>query len=279
MKRTVMMLLCVLLTMSLIGCENTPEDEKKKKQTPVKKEVTVPDNTEIGQESELNEDKVESKKEEQENTENKNSSKETSGTVIEEKQTTTAEDNKQEEQTNSKPETTAPSTNQTQTTPQPTTPPTPSAPNATAGDTRAVANKVLEYINSYRGTPATKLPGLTSYAEYRSKQLVSNFAHSTEDERAAATALQYGTYVDPSLYGMTGTPYYESGAREAIAKGGYVGTVDEVASWLANLVKNSARHWAYVGSSEYQYIAVGVTYDSDMWYCDIAIAKVNTDNN
>lgn len=78
---------------------------------------------------------------------------------------------------------------------------------------------------------------------------------------------------------MTGEPYYESGAREAIAKGGYVGTIDEVAKRLADLVKNSAGHWAYVGSSEYSYIAVGITYESGMWYCDIAMARVNTDNN
>ena len=59
-------------------------------------------------------------------------------------------------------------------------------------DARAVADKVLEYINSFRTSPAVKLSGLTSYAEYRSRQLIGNFAHDTNDERAAATALQYG---------------------------------------------------------------------------------------
>lgn len=151
-------------------------------------------------------------------------------------------------------------------------------PNATKEDCEAIAQKVLEYINSYRGTPATKLPGLTEYAEYRSRQLVGNFAHDTDDERAAATALCYGEYVDPALYGMTGEPYYTAGAREAIAKAGYAGSVDEVAENLALLVKNSSGHWAYVGSSDYAYIAVGVTYESGMWYCDIAMAMENTDN-
>lgn len=69
----------------------------------------------------------------------------------------------------------------------------PSEPeNSCAGveDARAVADKVLEYINSFRTSPAVKLPGLTSYAEYRSRQLIRNFAHDTNDERAAATALQ-----------------------------------------------------------------------------------------
>ena len=78
---------------------------------------------------------------------------------------------------------------------------------AGAEDARAVADKVLEYINSFRTSPAVKLPGLTSYTEYRSRQLISNFAHDTNDERAAATALQYGEYVNPSVYGGSGEPY------------------------------------------------------------------------
>ena len=149
---------------------------------------------------------------------------------------------------------------------------------AGAEDTRAVADKVLEYINSFRTSSAVKLPGLTSYAEYRSRQLIGNFAHDTNDERAAATALQYGEYVDPSVYGGSGEPYYRANANEAIAKAGYVGTVDEVAYKLATLVKNSAEHWCYIGSAEYGYIAVGVTYESGMWYCDIAVTAENTDN-
>ena len=149
---------------------------------------------------------------------------------------------------------------------------------AGAEDARVVADKVLEYINSFRTSPAVKLPGLTSYAEYRSRQLIGNFAHDTNDERAAATALRYGEYVDPSVYGGSGEPYYRANAGESIAKAGYAGTVDEVAYKLATLVKNSAEHWCYIGSAEYGYIAVGVTYESGMWYCDIAVAAENTDN-
>ena len=162
---------------------------------------------------------------------------------------------------------------------EPAEPPSESAKAyAGAEDARAVADKVLEYINSFRTSPAVKLPGLTSYAEYRSRQLIRNFAHDTNDERAAATALQYGEYVDPSVYGGSGEPYYRANAGEAIAKAGYVGTVDEVAYKLATLVRNSAEHWCYIGSAEYGYIAVGVTYESGMWYCDIAVAAENTDN-
>ena len=177
-------------------------------------------------------------------------------------------------------ETTKPQTKPTQKEPETTNPPAetvPTEPRAGKNDTAAVAQRVLEYINQYRSNPATRLSGLTEYAQYRSRQLVSNFAHSTADQRAAATALQYGEYVDPSVFGGSGQPYYRANAREAIAKAGYVGTIDEVAMKLATLVKNSQNHWNYIGDSQYCYIAVGVTYESDMWYCAITVASENTD--
>lgn len=169
--------------------------------------------------------------------------------------------------------------------PQPVTPkpetsqPVPAKPNASASDAKVIADKVAEYINQYRReqgvSPAVCLTGLTQYAEYRSRQLISNFAHDTDDERAAATALQYGEYIDPTLYGMSGKPYYTACAGEAIAKAGYTGTIDEIAKSLAALVRNSAEHWCYVGSSEYRYVGVGITYESGMWYCDIALTMEN----
>lgn len=177
-------------------------------------------------------------------------------------------------------ESTKPQTEPTQKELESTEPPAetvPTEPRAGKNDTAAVAQRVLEYINQYRSSPATRLSGLTEYAQYRSRQLVSNFAHSTTDQRAAATALQYGEYVDPSVFGGSGQPYYRANAREAIAKAGYVGTIDEVAMKLATLVKNSPNHWNYIGDSQYCYIAVGVTYESDMWYCAITVASENTD--
>ena len=82
-------------------------------------------------------------------------------------------------------EKTTESTTPPQTEPEtkPAEPPSePEKSHAEAEDTRAVADKVLEYINSFRTSSAVKLPGLTSYAEYRSRQLLSNFAHDTNDE-------------------------------------------------------------------------------------------------
>ena len=153
-------------------------------------------------------------------------------------------------------------------------------PKATEKDTERIAQKLVEYINKYRNSDSVQsadiLSGLTDYAEYRSNQLVTNFAHDTFDERAAATALQYGEYIEPSLYGMTGEPYYTANAREAIAKTDYGGTAEQVAEHLAKLTYNSKSHWSYVGGGEYNYIAVGVTYNQGHWYCCIAMKRENT---
>lgn len=158
----------------------------------------------------------------------------------------------------------------------------PTVPKASAADEQVVAQKIVEYINMYRAeqgvSSASVLPGLTKYAEYRSRQLVSNFAHDTADERKAATNLKYGEYIEPSLYGMTGEPYFTANAREAIAKTEYGGTVDDVAKYIARIARNSSSHWSYVGGPRYTYIAVGVTYEGGIWYCDIAMSSVNTDN-
>ena len=154
---------------------------------------------------------------------------------------------------------------------------------ATEKDTEIIAQKVVEYINVYRNNDGVQsaniLSGLTKYAEYRSKQLVTNFAHDTFDERAAATALQYGEYIEPSLYGMTGEPYYTANAREAIVKTDYGGTVEQVAKYIAKLTYNSKSHWSYVGGEKYNYIAVGVTYNQGRWYCCIAMKRENTYEN
>ena len=84
----------------------------------------------------------------------------------------------------------------------------------------------------------------------------------TADQRAAAEALQYGEYVDWSLYGVEGEEnYYTANVREAIGKGNWGGTADEIAYSIANGFRNSKGHWSYVGSSKYTYMAVGVMYD------------------
>ncbi len=177
---------------------------------------------------------------------------------------------------------TVPPTVPVATDPAVTTAPTePKEEKAGTKDSEEIAAMLVAALNGYRleqGSPTvTALPGLTEYALYRSGQLVTNFAHDTLDERAAATALEYGTLVDPALYGMTGQPYYTANAREAIARTDYGGTAQQVADYLARMTRNSASHWNYVGSAKYLYIGVGITYENGVWYCDIAVTSRNTD--
>ena len=148
--------------------------------------------------------------------------------------------------------------------------------------TDLVAQKVAEYINQFRteqgDVTATVIPGLTEYCKYRCTQLKTNFAHDTDDQRAAAEALQYGEYVDWSLYGIEGEEnYYTANVREAIGKGNWGGTADEIAHSIANGFRNSKGHWSYVGSSKYTYMAVGVMYDGYYWYVCVCMDSENTD--
>ena len=145
-----------------------------------------------------------------------------------------------------------------------------------------VAQKVAEYINQFRteqvDITATVIPGLTEYCKYRCTQLKTNFAHDTDDQRAAAEALQYGEYVDWLLYGIEGEEnYYTANVREAIGKGNWGGTADEIAYSIANGFRNSKGHWSYVGSSKYTYMAVGVMYDGYYWYVCVCMDSENTD--
>lgn len=165
---------------------------------------------------------------------------------------------------------------------KPTTEPIkPNVPNANAEDCDEIAQRLIEHINNYRvadgAIKAQTLNGLTEYAKFRSEQLVINFAHDTLDERAAATALKYGKYVVPSEFGMDGEPYYTANCAEVIAKAGYIGSVETVSQKLGELVRNSTGHWSYVGSEQYKYIAVGITFEAGMWHCCIAVAIDNSD--
>lgn len=161
---------------------------------------------------------------------------------------------------------------------------------ATAADAKAVADRVIYYINQYRAAQGSQmaaiLPGLTRVAEYRSKQLVSNFAHDTKDERAAFAKYQYGEYIDATLFGdPPENSYYCIPGGEAISQcygqncahrdGGTGCSIDRIASCIATGMKNSAGHWSYVGSSRYPYIAVGVTLSDGTWYCCISVSETN----
>lgn len=157
-----------------------------------------------------------------------------------------------------------------------------SVKNATAADTREVADKVIFYLNKARAEigsgELSKLSGLTRYAEYRSGQLISNFAHDPGDWNKAAEATGYGKYIDLSEYGNA-EGYYDIGAREALAMAGIVGSTDRIAETLAQIIIDSPRHWSYVGSNEMKYIGVGVSCNSDMWYAAIMVTNTTDYEN
>lgn len=154
--------------------------------------------------------------------------------------------------------------------------------NATAADTREVADKVIFYLNKARAEigsgELSKLSGLTRYAEYRSGQLISNFAHDPGDWNKAAEATGYGKYIDLSEYGNA-EGYYDIGAREAIAMAGIVGSTDRIAETLAQIIIDSPRHWSYVGSDEMKYTGVGVSCNADMWYAAIMVTNTTDYEN
>lgn len=144
---------------------------------------------------------------------------------------------------------------------------------ATAADTKAVADRVMYYLNTAREKIGSgklqKRSDLTAYAEYRAVQLISNFAHDPDDWQTAARATGSGRFVDMSEYGGTG--YYEIDAQEAIAMAGIAGDIDTVGKTLAELIINSKRHWQYVGSADMTYCTVGVACNTDMWYAAIIV--------
>ena len=148
-------------------------------------------------------------------------------------------------------------------------------------DAEAIARLLIEYINDYRAAegigPATPMEQCTVYAKIRSEQMAAKGVaeHNIDDARAAATQLQYGTYVDPAEYGLPGEPYYHVNASEAVGMNGGA-AVETIAANFAEGFHNSAPHWSYVGSDPY--IAVGMTMNSDgLWFCCIITSEENLD--
>ena len=147
--------------------------------------------------------------------------------------------------------------------------------NATAADTKAVADRVIYHLNRARANMGSgelkKLPRLTVYAEYRSSQLPSNFAHDISDWFAAAKATGYGRYTEMP----DGSGSYDIGAQEAIAMAGIVGSADKIGQCLAQIIIDSSRHWPYVGSDDMKYTGVGVTCIGDLWYTCIMVTATD----
>ncbi len=141
---------------------------------------------------------------------------------------------------------------------------------------RLVAQYVNQQRNSEGAASMTVLSGLTQVARYRSVQIIQNFAHA--NSATVCTELKYGEFVDMTQYGMSESDsYYQGYNREALAKGNWGGTAEEIAQKIATGFKNSSSHWKYLSSNEYSYMAVGCTYDeaTSMWYCCICVSTKN----
>lgn len=152
----------------------------------------------------------------------------------------------------------------------------PTEPPSTAEIERLVAQYINQYRTAQGKTPATVLPGLTEVAQYRARQLVTDFSHNCSPN--PCTILQYGEYIDMTLFGGDASEsYYRGYNREAIGKGDWFGIAEQMAQRIATGFKNSSSHWAYVGSSEYTYMAVGVHHDESngKWYCCICMSSKN----
>ena len=144
-------------------------------------------------------------------------------------------------------------------------------------DPADIERLVVEKVNAYRiaqgDTVATMLPGLTEVARYRAKELITNFEHRAEQH--ISTELKYGQYVDLAPYGLPDDSYYKGYSREAIGRGDWFATAESMSDRIASGFRNSQKHWSYVGSSKYQYIAVGVTKADDKWYVCILMSDEN----
>ena len=278
MRKTLFVLtLILLLLLTACGTEAPPSIESGTETTAITvsrtEDETVSDPTEPTKETEENHDTRPSLPQNDETTDAANG--ETDSSPKDTVTPPTVSKPEKETESSSKPtETTPPPTTENtepETTPTETVPPPVVRPSGSE-----VAAKVAVYINQYRSSSATILPGLGNVALYRANELITNFAHT--DGISACNALQYGEFVDMTLYGMSESDsYYQGYNREAIAKGNWGGTADEIAQRIANGFKNSASHWKYLGSSEYSYIAVGCVYDeaSSMWYCCICVSTKN----
>ena len=273
MRNTKMLaaLLAGLITLSLAGCgankaENTGSDPASTESgitaTVTDKASDPTAESSLPAESEIKQDESTAEKEQTEG-----NAPADSGSKADTKKP--AESNQQAKQT----EAPKPAEEKPQT-PAPAEKPEAPAETPTANE---VARKTAEKINALRqfqGSPAaTILPGLGKVATYRSEQLVTNFSHESSPD--ACTVLKYGEYVDMSDCGMPEASYYRGYNAEAAAKGNWTGTADEIADKIANGFKNSAGHWRYVGSAEYTYMAVGITYKGGTWYCCVCVSSQN----
>lgn len=109
---------------------------------------------------------------------------------------------------------------------------------------------------------------------YRANELTTTFSHTSNHDVCKES--KYVEFVDMTLYGITAEDsYYQGCNRETIGMGDWFDTAESMSDRIADGFHHSKGHWVYVGSSEYPYIAVGVTKANGKWYVCVCMSEKN----
>ena len=278
-KRILAALLAAVILLTLAGCANNKADAPAPDTTrpTVTTTVETTGTAESDTDTEHTEEKKNSTAEETKPAET-TKTQEPSESVIEQTETKPTETKPAETKPSQTEPTTPPKTEETK-----VTEPTETEPAVTM-PTRPTASEieplVAKYLNDHRATVGassmTVLSGLTEVARFRAEQLITNFSHQSDPD--ACTVLQYGEFIDMTELGLDASHnYYQGYDAEACAKGNWSGSAEDIAHRIADGFRNSSGHWRYLGSSEYTYMAVGMTYDSHTakWYCCVCVSSKN----
>ena len=280
MRKIIILLLCCGVLVSMVGCGgNTASSPIEGPPTTVSEAII----TEVPTEKTLPRAAVEPTKKEKEPLPTESADQPTESTVTAAEPITTAKPKLETRSAETKPTESLAAEN---TEPKEDTPSKTEAPQEEIYvgiqwpevDPADIERLVIEKINAYRiaqgDTAATMIPRLTSVARYRANELTTNFSHTSP--RDACNELKYGEFVDMTLYGLTAEDsYYQGFNREAIGMGDWFGTAESMSDRIADGFHHSKGHWSYVGSSEYPYIAVGVTKANGKWYVCVCMSAEN----
>jgi len=287
-KRVIAMIMAIMLCVTLIACSNQAPTQTNIEESKIvtsdttsvtssKEEANISDDTTAvhSQKPTVNSTPSSTSASDIKTTEKENVETKTSENSVTEKEAEISAPPKEEE----KPKTTEEKKTETTLPPVTKEEPQKNEP-VTPPSTTEIEKYVAQYVNQYRSeqgsSKTTVLTGLTEVARFRAKQLVTNFSHNSIPN--ACNELKYGEFVDMTLYGGTESDsYYQGYNREAIGKGDWFGTAEQIAKRIAKGFKNSSGHWSYVGDSQYGYMAVGVYYNEieEKWYCCICMSSKN----
>ena len=276
MKKIIILLLCCGVLVSMVGCGGNTAPPIESPPTTVSKTII----TEAPVETTPPKTAVKPTEKEKEPTPTESTDQATEPTTIATEPTTTAKP-KEETKSVATPKPTEPSAAENT---EPKAEEPPKEEEIYVGiqwpdvDPAEIERLVIEKVNAYRiaqgDTAATMLPRLTEVARFRANELITNFSHSGHQN--ACNALQYGEFIDMTLYGGTAEDnYYRGYSREAIGMGDWFGTAESMSDRIADGFHHSKGHWSYVGSSEHPYIAVGVTKANGKWYVCICMSEEN----